>query len=197
VIVDVDCPQCGLMNKFWGIQNEDGFVEEHFGRKCQHAVEVPGEVEPVPCGFLFRFKRCDQCGIENDVAARVCRACGAVLVDNDQKLKEAMSLKDAHVMRVDSMQFRKDRDKRGSDRLEIDYFDADANQLKEFYYLDSEEKRTAFLLSFARVHLRVPGEKLALRSVDDALAAFERFRPPLYLIARMRERYWAIREKIF
>lgn len=197
VIVPVECPQCGFTNQFWGIQHEDGFVEEHFGRRCQAAVEVPGEPEPVPCGYLFRFKRCDQCSVENDVAARACRDCGAVLVDDDKKLKEAMSLKDAHVMRVDSMQFRKDHDRRGSARLTVDYYDADANQLKEYFYLDSDEKRLAFELTFARMHLRVPEEKLAIRSVDDVIAAFERFRPPLYLIARKKERYWTIREKIF
>jgi DNA repair protein RadD len=197
VVVPVDCPQCGFSNQFWGIQSEDGSVEEHFGRKCQAAAEIPGEAEFVPCGYLFRFKRCDACGVENDVAARECRECGALLVDNDKKLKEAMSLKDAHVMRVDSMRFRKDHDKRGTSRLAVDYFDADANQLKEYFYFDSDEKCLAFQLSFARMHLRLPEEKLAIHSVDDALAMASHFRPPFYVIARKKERYWAIREKIF
>lgn len=186
-IVDVICPQCGVTNQFWGIQNADGFVEEHFGRSCQ------GE----SCGYLFRFKRCDQCGHENDVSAHHCGKCQHLLVDNDKKLKEAMSLKDAHVMRVDSMQLAKSRDKNGSDRLEVRYYDADANVLKEYYYLDSKERRHAFYLTFARMHLRVPEMNLDVHTVDDVLALSQRYRPPLFVIARKKKRFWNIREKIF
>jgi DNA repair protein RadD len=197
VMVDVVCPQCGVTNAFWGIKNEEGELEEHFGRKCKGAVEDPHTGEVEPCGFLFRFKRCDQCGTENDIAARSCWACHAVLVDTDQKLKEAMALKDAHVMHVDSMFFKKSRDKKGSDRLEVQYFDADANVLKEYFYLDSVESRRAFFHNFARMHLRLPEMNLDVHSIEDVLALKDRYRAPLYLIARKRERYWAVREKIF
>ncbi len=107
-------------------------------------------------------------------------------MDADKKLKEAMALKDAHVMRVDSMHFAKGRDKKGNERLEIRYFDADANELKEFYYLDSREKRQAFYLTFARMHLRVPELNLEVHTVADVLALENRYRPPMFLIARKR-----------
>lgn len=197
VIVDVLCPQCGVTNAFWGIQNADGFVEEHFGRKCRGGFENPETHERSECGFLFRFKRCDKCGAENDIAARQCKACQHLLVDNDKKLKEAMALKDAHVMRVDSMMFKKSRDKKGSDRLEIHYYDADANVLKEYYYLDSRERRHAFYLSFARMHLRVPEMNVDVHTVEDVLALSDRYRPPMFVIARKRKKYWVVREKIF
>ena len=47
---------------------------------------------------------------------KVCAApdCGAVLVDTDRKLKDAMALKDAHVMRVDSMAIAASRVTRGA-----------------------------------------------------------------------------------
>jgi DNA repair protein RadD len=197
VIVEVSCPKCGVNNPFWGIVNADGFMEEHFGRKCKAGFEDPLTQKIVDCGFLFRFKRCDKCNGENDIAARQCKFCQNLLVDNDKKLKEAMALKDAHVMRVDSMAFKKSRDKKGSDRLEIQYFDADANVLKEFYYLDSKEKRHAFYLSFARMHLRVPELNLDVHTVDDVLSLKDRYRPPLFVIARKKKNFWAIREKIF
>lgn len=187
VIVDVECPQCGVVNNFWGIRHADGFVEEHFGRKCQG----------LGCGFLFRFKRCDKCGEENDVSARQCRACSNLLVDNDKRLKEAMALKDAFVMRVDSMQFRPGRDKRGSDRLEIWYCDADGNILREYYYLDSSEKRRAFYHGFARMHLRVPELNLDVHTVEDVLALRDRYRPPMFVIARKEKKFWKVREKVF
>ncbi len=197
VIVEVHCPKCAVINHFWGLQNQDGFIEEHFGRKCKGGFVDPQTQQTVECGFLFRFKRCDKCGTENDISARSCKKCENVLVDNDKRLKEAMALKDAHVMRVDSMHFKKSRDKSGSDRLEIQYYDADANVLKEYFYLDSSEKRQAFYLTFARMHLRVPEMNLDVNTVDDVLALANRYRPPLFVIARKRKRYWAIREKIF
>jgi DNA repair protein RadD len=196
-IVDVECPQCGTVNQFWGIKDHEGLVEEHFGRKCKGALEDPFTSELQPCGFLFRYKLCDKCGTENDIAARQCGKCRHLLIDTDKKLKEAMSLKDAHVMRVDSMHLVKDRDRKGSERLEVRYYDADANLLKEYYYLDSPEKRQAFQLMFGRMHLKTPEKPLDVRSVDEVVAAAEKFRPPHYLIARKKERYWAIREKIF
>lgn len=197
VIVDVICPKCGVTNEFWGIQNQDGFVEEHFGRKCRGAFEDSDTHELRECGFLFRFKRCDRCGAENDIAARQCKSCQHLLIDTDKKLKEAMSLKDAHVMRVDSMMFKKSRDKKGSDRLEVQYYDADANMLREFFYLDSRERRHAFYLTFARMHLRVPELNLEVHTIEDVLNFASRYRSPMFIIARKRKRYWAIREKIF
>jgi DNA repair protein RadD len=197
VIVDVECPQCGITNKFWGFQNADGFVEEHFGRTCKGAHEDPDTKEVIPCGYLFRFKRCDKCGTENDVAARECKSCQAVLVDPDKKLREAMALKDAHVMRVDSMQLQVGQDKKGAERLEVHYYDADANVLKEYFYLDSEERRTAFQLAFSRMHLKVPENPLPVRSAGEVVKFSDRYRSPLYLISRKRQHYWVIREKIF
>lgn len=197
VIVDVPCPKCGVINQFWGLTFPDGEIEEHFGRKCQGVSENPRTGAREACGFLFRFKLCDACGAENDIAARACSRCQHVLVDTDKKLKEAMALKDAHVMRVDSMQMQRSRDARGAERLEIQYFDADANVLREYFYLDSRAGRKAFFLTFARMHLRVPELNLDVHTVDDVLAHAPRFRPPLFVIARKKKRYWAIREKVF
>lgn len=197
VIVEVNCPACGLINNFWGIMNEDGFIEEHFGRKCRGAFEDPVSHEIKECGFRFRFKRCDQCGNENDIAARICGSCENILVDNDKKLKDAMSLKDAHVMRVDSMELAKSHDKKGNERLEIRYYDADANVLKEYFYLDSTEKRRAFYFNFTRMHNRVPERTIDVRSVDDVITNGTKFRLPMFVIARKQKYFWSVREKIF
>jgi DNA repair protein RadD len=196
-IVEVDCPSCGLINHFWGIVNEDGFIEEHFGRKCKGAFENPVTKEIRECGFRFRFKRCDRCGLENDISARICHACENILVDNDKKLKDAMSLKDAHVMRVDSMTYQKSRDKRGNDRLEIHYYDADANVLKEYFYLNSKERQRAFYFNFTRMHNRVPERKIDIQSPEQVVENQTKFRTPMFIIARKDGRFWAIREKIF
>jgi len=197
VIVDIPCPKCKVTNQFWGIVNSDGFIEEHFGRKCQGAKEDPQSKKLIECGYLFRFKRCDQCGHENDVAARTCKSCQNVLVDPDTKLKEAMSLKDAHVMQVDSMSFEKSFDKNKNERLEIHYYDADANVLKEYFYLNSIESKQAFYFNYIRMHMRLPERAHVINSIEDVLKNQKQFRSPTFVIARKQKYFWSIREKIF
>ncbi|WP_374074487.1 DEAD/DEAH box helicase family protein [Bdellovibrio bacteriovorus] len=197
VKVDVICPECGVTNNFWGLVDPDGELIEHYGRKCKGAFEDPLTQELSPCGFRFRFKRCEQCGSENDIAARGCASCGNVLVDNDKKLKEAMLLKDAHVMRVETMTFHKSQDKKGSARLEVHYFDADAQVLKEYFYLNSQEDCRAFYFNFIRMHNRLPEQKIFVRNADDVLLVQKKFRMPMFVIARKQKHFWSIREKIF
>jgi DNA repair protein RadD len=197
VPVQVSCPRCGHQNDFWGIKDADGQLVEHFGRKCQGAVEDPHTFAIVPCGFRFRFKRCDSCGAENDVAARECGDCRCLLVDTDQKLRDAMALKDAHIMRPDSMTFEKSADKKGQPRLEIRYYDLDGESLREYFYLNSPADARAFYYNFMRMHLRIPELKLKITSADDVLRHQHLFRMPMFVIARKKPYYWQIREKIF
>jgi DNA repair protein RadD len=196
VPVKIECPQCNYLNDFWGIVDEEGDIIEHFGRKCRGATEdeKTGRIEP--CGFRFRFKRCG-CGAENDIAARTCQSCHGVLVDDDKKLRDAMSLKDAYVMRADSMSLEETFDKRGVARLEVRYYDVDGKRLTEYFYLNTTSESRAFYYNFIRIHDRMPGKSLKITNPKDAIAAQGRFRVPLFLIARKQERFWKIREKIF
>jgi DNA repair protein RadD len=187
VPVKVVCPQCGNTNDFWGIKDGEGEVVEHYGRKCVF----------LDCGFRFRFKRCAACGEENDIAARQCAGCKAVLVDNDKKLREALQLKDAHVMRPDSMLLDKTFDKKGNERLEIRYYDCDGKYLREFFYLRTPADAQAFYYNFTRLHLRIPEKKLYLATPDEVLEQLHHFRIPSFVIARQKARFWQIREKIF
>ncbi|MFA6237915.1 MAG: DEAD/DEAH box helicase [Bacteriovorax sp.] len=197
VIVEVTCPSCGLINDFWGKLDEDGSLVEHFGRKCRGAIEDSETRKLIECGYRFRFKRCDSCGEEQDIAARICSSCRHLLVDNDKKLKEAMSLKDAHVMRVETMLFEKNFDKDGREKLEIKYFDADAESIKEIFYLNSPEDLKAFYFNFIRMHNRLPEKKLTIGSAEEAVKNRNQFRMPMFIIARKQKYYWEIREKIF
>ena len=197
VPVEVICPQCGIENQFWGIKDEEGEVIEHYGRKCQAAFEEPITMVTEPCGYRFRFKRCDKCGEENDIAAKVCSSCQHILVDNDKKLKEAMSLKDAHVMRVETMQFRPSQDKKGNERLEVHYYDADAEVLKEYFYLNSKEDCQAFYFNFVRMHNKLPEKPLSVNSLEEAIRKQNLFRTPMFVISRKIKTFWSVREKIF
>jgi DNA repair protein RadD len=197
VPVQVACPECGHVNDFWGVLDDDGNVVEHFGRKCRGATETADTFGVVPCSFRFRFKACDACGEENDIAARECCRCQHLLVDNDKKLREAMALKDAHVMRPDTMLLDKTYDKQGAERLEIRYYDHDGEFLREFFYLNSETDAQAFYYNFMRMHLKVPEKRVEVTSADDVLNQLHLFRMPMFVIARKKTHYWQIREKIF
>lgn len=197
VVVPVRCPLCGHENEFWGLLDDTGALVEHFGRKCRGAVEDPDTLKLIPCSFRFRFKCCDHCGAENDIAARACTSCRGVLVDTDQKLREAMALKDAHVLRPDSMNLMSSADKQGKPRLEIRYYDLDGNFLREYFYLSTPTEARAFYYNFMRMHLRIPEQSLRIASVEDALRHQHRFRIPLFVIARKKTYFWQIREKVF
>lgn len=197
VPVQVVCPKCGVENEFWGLLDGEGELIEHFGRQCQGATLNTEKQVLEKCGFRFRFKKCDHCGEENDIAARSCQHCQHILVDNDKKLKEAMLLKDAHVMRVDSMKMLESFDKRGNPRLEVHYYDADAQVLKEYFYLSSREDQRAFYFNFIRMHHRLPEKRITVHSPSEAIAAQLYFRVPMFVIARKQKHYWTIREKIF
>lgn len=197
VKVEVLCPSCGVTNVFWGLRDKEGEITEHYGRKCQGAFENEVTKEIEPCGFRFRFKICDQCGEENDIAARKCTGCSHILVDTDKKLKEIMSLKDAHVLRVDSMTYQKTVDKKGRERLEVRYYDVDAKFLTEYFYISSSDDAYAFYFNFIRMHNRQPEKKIFVKDIDDILRQQAKFRPPIFVVARKNKNFWNIREKIF
>lgn len=196
-IVQVLCPLCGHGNIFWGKTDETGAVLEHYGRKCQGAFEDEDTGEIEYCDFRYRFKECEQCGCENDIAARNCRQCQAVLVDPDKKLKEAMELKDAHVLRCDHMTISVGKDKNSRERLEIRYYDVDANYLSEFYLFESKSHKAAFFHTFTRYHLKNPGAKVFFSSASEVAKGIGLFRFPKFVIARKKERFWKVREKVF
>jgi DNA repair protein RadD len=197
VQVEIECPSCEYKNQFWGIKDEFDEIIEHFGRQCQGATEDPQSLEIVPCGFRFRFKLCDQCNSENDITARQCRDCEHLLVDTDQKLKDAMSLKDAHVLRPDTMTFERSFDKKGQERLEIRYYDFDAEFLTEYHYFSTENDSKTFYYNFTRMHNKRPEKNLFIKNLEDALEHQDQFRMPLFIIARKKKHFWTIREKVF
>lgn len=198
--VQVICPDCGHGNIFWGKTDSDGSVIEHYGRKCQGGFKNETSDEVEVCSYRFRFKECESCGAENDIAAKICNHCDAVLVDPDKKLKEAMQLKDAHVMRSDHMELIKVLDnKKNKYKLEIRFYDLDGEHLSEFYYLDTKSQQKAFYHNYVRYHLKTPGSMNQNNdfNIDIVLNLKALFRVPQFIIARKFKSYWKIREKIF
>ncbi|MCL5426445.1 MAG: DEAD/DEAH box helicase [Gammaproteobacteria bacterium] len=193
--VQVECPACGHANLYWG-KRDGELVIEHFGRRCQGLVEDE-EGKPRQCEFRFRFKVCEECGAENDIAARRCHGCEKLLVDADDKLKDALKLKDAKVLRVSGMQLEATTNGRGLPRLKVTYHDEDGTHLAEWFALETPAQRRAFYAAFLRYHLRAPGGKWQPLSAEEVAAEQRRLRHPDFVVGRKVGRHFQIRDKLF
>ncbi|MDN6296929.1 MAG: DEAD/DEAH box helicase [Halomonas sp.] len=193
--VQVICPECEHANLFWG-KYDGELIIEHYGRRCHGLVEDEQGCR-VQCSFRFRFKVCDGCGAENDIAARHCNSCERLLVDADDKLKDALKLKDARVLRVSGMQLETTTNGRGLPRLKITYHDEDGATLDECFALETAAQRRAFQAVFLRRHLRAPGVGWQPATPEEVVAGRERLRHPDFVVGRLAGRYFKIREKLF
>ncbi|RTR01129.1 DEAD/DEAH box helicase [Halomonas nitroreducens] len=193
--VQVECPQCGHANLFWG-RRDGELVIEHFGRRCQGLVEADAGHQR-QCDFRYRFKVCEACGAENDTAARRCHGCEALLVDADDKLREALRLRDARVLRVSGMALEATVNGRGLPRLKVVYHDEDGATLSEWFALETPAQRGAFAAVFLRDHLRAPGSRWSPASPEEVVREQRRLRAPDFVIGRRAGRHWQVRSKLF
>ncbi len=197
VPVRVPCPVCDFENDFWGRMDDEGNILEHFGRKCRGATQDPVTMEIKPCGYRFRLKLCHVCGSENDITARECEKCHAVLIDADAKLKQARLSKNFHVLTPDQITFEERKDKTGASFLEIRYYDFNAEYVSEAHFLSNSSSLKKFNINFLRSHLRRPELSTEFQTVQDVIRYQKLFRLPAFVIARKQEKYWRITEKIF
>ncbi|PTO72384.1 DEAD/DEAH box helicase [Vibrio splendidus] len=196
-IITIPCPACGFNNNFWGKLDSNGFLLEHFGRKCQgyFTDEETGEREH--CNYRFRAKYCGECGADNDIAARICHECDATLVDPDKKLKEALNLKDALVFECLEMDLNVLKDDKGKSQLKVTYRGENQAQVHEFWSLTTKKQKQNFKDQFVRPHLADRHRPFEEASPTKVVAHQHRFRPPQFVIARKVGRFWKMRDKIF
>lgn len=197
VPVRIPCPECGFENDFWGHVDDEGNILEHFGRKCRGAKQDPKTYEYTPCGFRFRFKLCHVCGEQNDVTAKACEKCQAVLIDADTKLKQARLSKNAHILTPDKISFDERVDRNGNPYLEIRYYDCDAQYLSEAHFFNSPSSLKKFNINFLRSHLKRPEFAVAIQKPQDVIRYQPLFRLPAFVIARKQDKFWKITEKVF
>jgi DNA repair protein RadD len=197
VPVIIPCPECDFENDFWGRVDDDGQVIEHFGRKCRGATQDPETLKITVCGYRFRLKICHACGAQNDITARECEKCKAVLIDADAKLKQARLSKNAHVMTPDKITFEERKDKNGSPYLEIRYYDLDAQYISEAHFFSNSSSIKKFNINFLRSHLKRPELAMDFTSPVEAIRFKSLYRLPAFIIARKQDKFWKITEKIF
>ncbi|EGU46443.1 hypothetical protein VII00023_03308 [Vibrio ichthyoenteri ATCC 700023] len=196
-IITIPCPACGFNNNFWGKLDNNGFLIEHFGRRCQGYFEDEDTGEREHCGYRFRAKYCGECGADNDIAARICHECDATLVDPDKKLKEALNLKDALVYECLEMDFNLFKDDKGKNQLKVTYRGENQAAVHEFWSLNTPKQKQTFLAQFVRPHLADKHRPFIESSPSKVIANQHRFRPPQFVIARKVGRFWKMRDKIF
>ncbi|NRA33743.1 MAG: DEAD/DEAH box helicase [Polyangiaceae bacterium] len=179
-VVAVPCPICEYENEFWGQVDEDGQVFEHYGRRCQ-SVTLDESGKRQRCEYRFRFKECDRCGAENDIAARSCGSCERPLVDPDEQLKNALRLKDGLVLRVASMTLSQE----GS-RLKITYHDEDGTTLSERFDFANVKQRGVFNRAFGR-RLASGRHPLELELAEQAIRLQGLLPQPDFVFARKQK----------
>ncbi|WP_422136218.1 DEAD/DEAH box helicase [Endozoicomonas sp. ALD040] len=194
VAVTVPCPACGHENSFWGIVDDDGDLIEHYGRRCQGVETFEGQI--VRCDFRYRFKECQECGAENDIAARKCHQCRKTLVDPDQKLRDALNLKDCMVLRCSGMTMESDSGG-NHPRIKITYYDEDGAEVSEYFRLDTAAQQGAFYHHFGKHALINRAEPFRAKSVDSVISQQKKFRKPDFVIARKEKHYWSVVDKLF
>jgi DNA repair protein RadD len=197
VPVRIPCPKCSFENDFWGYVDDDGYVIEHFGRKCRAATQDPNTLKITPCGFRFRLKLCHKCGAENDITARACEKCDTLLIDADAKLKQAKLSKNAHVLTPEKINFEVRQDKNSNSYLEIRYYDHDAQYVSEAHFFGNSSSIKKFNINFLRSHLKRPEMAIEIQTPQDVLKYQGFFRLPSFVIARKQDKFWRVTEKVF
>ncbi|EGQ9272649.1 DEAD/DEAH box helicase [Vibrio parahaemolyticus] len=201
-IITIPCPACGFNNNFWGKLDSNGFLLEHFGRRCQGYFEYEDTGEREHCGYRFRAKYCSECGADNDIAARICHECDATLVDPDKKLKEALNLKDALIFECTEMDLSVFKSNDGKSQLKVTYsgepYQGEGHALvHEFWSLNTKKQKQTFKDQFVRPHLADKHRPFEEASPTRVVANQHRFRLPQFVIARKSGRFWKLRDKIF
>ncbi|CAH0526068.1 DEAD/DEAH box helicase [Vibrio hippocampi] len=196
-LITIPCPACGFNNNFWGKLDSNGFLIEHYGRKCQGYFTDDDTQEREHCNYRFRAKYCSDCGADNDIAARICHECDATLVDPDKKLKDALNLKDSLVFECLEMQLSVHKDAKGKNSLRVQYVGENDAQVSEFWSLSTPKQKQVFAQKFVRPHLADKHREFNALSPTKVVDNQHRFRPPAFVIASKQGRFWKMRDKVF
>lgn len=117
------CPSCGLTNVFTLRKNKEGYridkegyftdlrnmriltdkgepYPAHYGRSCMGYDKMMNR-----CGYRWTSKVCEQCGADNDIAAKYCTKCRGELIDPNEKLEFEFKQmkKDPHQIQIDEV----------------------------------------------------------------------------------------------
>ncbi|MES9985996.1 MAG: hypothetical protein ABW115_21580 [Candidatus Thiodiazotropha sp. 6PLUC6] len=119
------------------------------------------------------------------------------MVDPDQKLRDALNLKNCMVIRCSGMEMQADQDKQGRARIKVTYHDEDGAELSEFFRLDTPSQKTVFYHQFGKQALVNRAEPFKASSVDNVIHNRKKFRNPDFVIGQKEKYYWKVLDKLF
>ncbi len=206
--VQVVCPSCQFPNIFWGICDDDGFLVEHYGRRCQGLVQthIAGQKIEKQCDYRFVFKECPHCSAENDIAARTCLHCAKILVDPDDMLKEALQLKDSKVIRCAGVNLVKVSNKvnvQAENKIKVIYHDEEGSELSEtFNFANPHQVKTFNEIFSKRLSAKLNAklgstQSFQVTNLEQALKIANILPCPDFVIARKQKFFWRIKDRLF
>ena len=195
-MVTIPCPACLFNNNFWAKVDPAGFVIEHYGRQCQGYKLLEDGSRDI-CGYRFRAKICELCGEANDIAARRCNGCDHVLVDPDKKLRDAMNLKDAMILKCIDMQLEATKNRFDKPQLTVTYLGENKAEIKQIWQLSSKAQKRDFLQKFIQPHLIDRHREFIDSAPTKVIRNQHRLRHPEIVVAFKDGRFWRVRDKLF
>ena len=195
-MVTIPCPACQFNNNFWAKVDPAGFVIEHYGRQCQGYKLLEDGSRDI-CGYRFRAKICELCGEANDIAARRCHGCDHVLVDPDKKLREAMNLKDAMILKCIDMQLEATKNRFDKMQLTVTYIGENKGEIKQVWQVATKTQKKLFLQQFIQPHLIDRHRAFIDSAPTKVIRNQHRLRHPEIVIAHKDGRFWKVRDKLF
>jgi DNA repair protein RadD len=85
----------------------------------------------------------------------------------------------------------------GAQRLKISYYNAEDQQIHEFWPIQTKAQKQRFATIFLPPHLPDRHRPFEMTTVAKILAQSHRLRPPAAIVARKDGRFWRIRDKLF
>jgi len=195
-MVTIPCPACQFNNNFWAKVDPAGFVIEHYGRQCQGYKLLEDGSRDI-CGYRFRAKICELCGEANDIAARRCYGCDHVLVDPDKKLRDAMNLKDAMILKCVDMHLEATKNRFDKAQLTVTYKSDSSAEIKQVWQLSTKAQKRDFLKQFIQPHLIDRHRDFTDSAPTKVIRNQHRLRHPEIVIAFKDGRFWKVRDKLF
>lgn len=195
-MVTIPCPACQFNNNFWAKVDPAGFVVEHYGRQCQ-GYKLLDDGSRNICGYRFRAKICELCGEANDIAARRCNGCEHILVDPDKKLRDAMNLKDAMIIKCNDMLLEAGKNRFDKAQLTVTYQGENNAEIKQVWQLTSKTQKSDFLKKFIQPHLIDRHREFTDSAPTKVIKNQHRLRHPEIVIAHKDGRFWRVRDKLF
>jgi len=207
--IDVVCPACNCTNSFairkldkdqsidtdgylldlagnkivYDVDENDNAILQtaHHGRRCNGLVisRLNGEIER--CEHRWAFKKCHECGHENDTAARYCekKDCRAELVNPNDKLNRHHSTakRDPYGKYTERVLFftvKKTISKAGNDTLQCEYTTPTVS-FRAFYL--SESNSTYILKKWAELNAACFGDVPPCANVSEFVARYTNQQP--------------------